>query len=199
MRYGSGAAITASMHTSPGKWTCPMHPEILNDSPGTCPSCGMALEPASPKTSTAEDPELQYMKTRFLVSIVLTIPLVIIAMRSMIPGGVLLDRFFPGQAYNWAELILASPVVLWCAWPFFYRAWQSIRFRSMNMFTLISRYRCQLRIQPYSAAVPRGLPFFSQGYGGVHRSLFRGLGCHYQPRAPGQVLELKHGTRLERP
>ncbi|MRR14214.1 YHS domain-containing protein, partial [archaeon] len=118
-----------SMSSSSGRWTCPMHPEVMNDGPGTCPICGMALEPLSPESTAHEDPEFLNMRIRFLVSLVLTIPLVIISMRSMIPGGAILESFASGQAYTWAELILATPVVFWCAWPFFIRAWQSLLFR----------------------------------------------------------------------
>ncbi len=121
------------------RWTCPMHPEIIQDEPGSCPKCGMALEPLAPAEAAGDDnAEYSYMKRRFLISLILTIPLVIIAMRHMIPGGSILHAWASPRTYLWAEFILASPVVLWGAWPFFVRAWQSLVFKSLNMFTLIS-------------------------------------------------------------
>ncbi len=120
------------------EYTCPMHPEIVRDRPGTCPKCGMALEP---KTIVLEDgegnPEYEDMRRRFIFGAILTIPLVIIAMRTMVPGGSLLDEFFSPRVLAWVELILGTPVVLWAGWPFYVRAVQSVRNRSLNMFTLI--------------------------------------------------------------
>ena len=120
------------------EYTCPMHPEIVRDRPGTCPKCGMALEP---KTIVLEDgegnPEYEDMRRRFIFGAILTIPLVIIAMRTMVPGGSLLDEFFSPRVLAWVELILGTPVVLWAGWPFYERGVQSVRNRSLNMFTLI--------------------------------------------------------------
>jgi P-type Cu+ transporter len=104
-------------------YTCPMHPEVVKEGPGACPICGMALEP---KTITAEEPdnpELADMTRRFWVSAVLAVPLVALAMAT--------------HGQPWIQLALATPVVLWGGWPFFERAWQSLRNRSPNMFTLI--------------------------------------------------------------
>ncbi len=121
------------------QWTCPMHPEIIRDEPGSCPLCGMALEPAAPSEPMEEEnAEYSYMKNRFRISLILTIPLLIIAMRHMLPGSAALHSLASPRTYLWAEFILASPVVLWGAWPFFVRAWQSLVYRSLNMFTLIS-------------------------------------------------------------
>ncbi|MGA7616470.1 MAG: YHS domain-containing protein, partial [Thermoanaerobaculia bacterium] len=118
------------------EWTCPMHPEIVRDEPGSCPICGMALEPRTVTAEEAESPELVDMRRRFFVSAALTLPLLFIAMSEMIPGTFFANlhgwHFRP-----WLELILATPVVLWGGAPFFVRAWQSIVFRSLNMFTLI--------------------------------------------------------------
>src|SRR6266852_6392507 len=126
------------------EYTCPMHPEIVRAGPGSCPICGMALEP---RTVTAEEdnPELRDMTRRFWVSVVLTTPLLAIAM-----GSMLWPHAFMGEAsvngltvyragwLPWLELILATPVVLWCGWPFFQRGWASVVNRSTNMFTLIA-------------------------------------------------------------
>ena len=117
------------------RWTCPMHPEIVRDAPGVCPICGMALEPMLPVADKQSDPELLGMLRRFWVGVVLTIPLVIIAMRTLFlrPWVALL----PGAAWSWSEFALATPVVLWGGWPFFRRAWHSLLHRNLNMYTLI--------------------------------------------------------------
>ena len=119
-------------------YTCPMHPEVVNKGPGTCPKCGMALEP---KVITAgqddKNTELMEMSHKFIIGIVLTVPVFILAMARHIPGdplGEILSR----QVQNWIEFVLSSGVVLWCGLPFFKRGWTSIKNRSLNMFTLIS-------------------------------------------------------------
>ncbi|HEX7486285.1 MAG TPA: heavy metal translocating P-type ATPase [Vicinamibacterales bacterium] len=139
----TGGSTTPSHPTaSPGadsmQYTCPMHPEVVRDAPGTCPICGMALEP---RTITAaqeneENPELVDMTRRFSVSVFLSVPLIVIVMAHDLSGH-LLDRVASSTTLRWIELALATPVVLWCGWPFFVRAWQSLVYRSLNMFTLI--------------------------------------------------------------
>ena len=118
------------------EYTCPMHPQIVRDGTGNCPICGMALEP---RTVTAEDgpsPELVDMTRRFWVGAVLSLPVFLIAMSDLLPGGPL--HFLNMRVLNWVQLALATPVVLWCGWPFFERAWASVVHRSPNMFTLIA-------------------------------------------------------------
>ncbi len=118
-------------------WTCPMHPEVIRDAPGSCPVCGMALEPMTPVAGDEEEnPELTDMLRRFWVSLAFTVPLLLLAMGHLIPGWPL-ARFTGSPIVRWAELALAAPVVLWGAWPFFERAWQSLVHKSLNMFTLI--------------------------------------------------------------
>jgi len=120
------------------EYTCPMHPEIIRDKPGSCPKCGMALEPKTTLLTKEEsNPEYDYMHKRFIAGAILTLPLLIIAMRDMIPGGRLLDTLATARTYEWLELLLATPVVLWAGWPFFVRGVQSVINRSLNMFTLI--------------------------------------------------------------
>ncbi len=120
------------------QWTCPMHPEVVRDEPGNCPKCGMALEPFTVMAEEEENPELRDMRRRFWVSVVLTIPLVVIAMGGLIPDFQhLLDSLAPPAVWGWVELALATPVVLWGGWPFFLRGVKSIINRSLNMFTLI--------------------------------------------------------------
>ncbi len=118
-------------------YTCPMHPEVVRDAPGSCPICGMALEPRTVSLEDEENPELAEMSRRFCVSVALTLPLLAIGMSELIPGADL-GRLLPMRVWTWIELALATPVVLWGAWPFFFRGWQSIRNRSLNMFTLIA-------------------------------------------------------------
>jgi Cu+-exporting ATPase len=123
--------------TTPGRrieYTCPMHPEIAQSEPGACPICGMALEPRGVAAEVEANPELQAMTRRFWVSLGFTVPLVALAMLKMAPA---MAHRFSGRDLVWLQLALATPVVLWGGWPFFQRAWASIKFRSANMFTLI--------------------------------------------------------------
>jgi Cu+-exporting ATPase len=120
------------------EYTCPMHPEIVLDEPGSCPKCGMALEPRTISLAEEEsNPEYENMRKRFIGGAILTLPLVIIAMRDFVPGGRLLDTLATVKTYEWLALILATPVILWGGWPFFVRGVQSVINRSLNMFTLI--------------------------------------------------------------
>ncbi|MBI2829263.1 MAG: heavy metal translocating P-type ATPase [Acidobacteria bacterium] len=133
-----GAARPAAPAAQPGMaWTCPMHPEVVRDQPGSCPICGMALEPRTVALEAGPNPELVEMSRRFGASAALTLPLLLVAMGDYIPGRPL-ARFVSTGAMGWVELGLATPVCLWGAWPFFVRGWQSIVNRSLNMFTLIA-------------------------------------------------------------
>jgi Cu+-exporting ATPase len=117
------------------EYTCPMHAQIRQMGPGACPICGMALEPVIATAASGESPELHDMKRRLWIGLGLAVPVVVLEM-----GGHLLDlqRFISGQASNWVQLVLATPVVLWAGWPFFVRAWASVKNRSLNMFSLIA-------------------------------------------------------------
>ncbi len=119
------------------EYTCPMHPRIVRSEPGACPICGMALEPRTISAVEEENPELRNMTRRFWVSTVLTLPLLASVMGDMLPGQPLRHLVSPRVA-AWAQLVLATPVVLWGGWPFFVRGWQSLVHRSLNMFTLIA-------------------------------------------------------------
>ena len=116
-------------------YTCPMHPEIIQDGPGDCPKCGMALEPMTVTLEDEENPELLDMTQRFWVSAVISVPLVILAMGGVV--GLSFEWLASPRILSWTELVLATPVVLWGGWHFFVRGWQSIINRSLNMFTLI--------------------------------------------------------------
>ena len=121
---------------SPAEYTCPMHPEILQNSPGSCPKCGMALEL---KTITAEEEdnsELKDMQRRFLLAVMFTLPVVAAAMLELIPG-VNIDQIASKRSLAWIQLAFASPAVLWCGWPLLQRGWESFVSRNLNMFSLI--------------------------------------------------------------
>ena len=118
-------------------YTCPMHPEIEQIGPGTCPICGMALEPKGiPAANEGPNPELVDFRRRFKVGVALTVPLVILAMGPMV--GLPVDAWLGARTARWLELILATPVVLWCGWPFLERGWRSFRTMHLNMFSLIA-------------------------------------------------------------
>ena len=119
------------------EYTCPMHPEIVRPGPGTCPICGMALEPRTVNAQKEENPELREMSRRFWISLILTAPLLVIAMAGMLPG-IPVQHALGAVRLPWIELLLATPVVLWGGLPFFQRGWSSIVNRSPNMFTLIA-------------------------------------------------------------
>jgi len=116
------------------RWTCPMHPEIVRDGPGDCPICGMALEPMVPTLDEGPNEELIDLKRRLVFCAALTLPLVVIAMRDMIPGNPLAAW---AERLPWVELALATPVVWWGGWPFLVKAWRSLSPPNPNMFTLI--------------------------------------------------------------
>jgi len=118
-------------------YTCPMHPQIVSDRLGSCPICGMALEPRTLSEDADVDPELVDMSRRFWISLVLTIPLLLLSMTEMVPG-LGLSSFLSGRALVWIQLALATPVVVWGGLPFFERGWASLVHRKLNMFTLIA-------------------------------------------------------------
>jgi Cu+-exporting ATPase len=119
------------------EYTCPMHPEIVKDGPGSCPICGMALEPRTASLDDRPNPELVDMTRRFWIGAALGLPVFVLAMGDMLLGMGLGGRIDP-QASNWIALVCSTPVVFWAGWPFFERGWASIVNRSPNMFTLIA-------------------------------------------------------------
>jgi P-type Cu+ transporter len=118
------------------RWTCPMHPEIIRDAPGSCPICGMALEPMMP-TGAEVSPELADMTRRFWIGVALSLPLLAIVMGEHVSAH-LLDGILSPRLLVWVQLVLGSAAVLWCGWPFLARGWESIVRRRLNMFTLIA-------------------------------------------------------------
>ncbi|HJS11517.1 heavy metal translocating P-type ATPase [Sphingopyxis sp.] len=134
-RYTTKGAPVAVDPPEVGIWTCPMHPEIQRDSPGSCPICGMALEPVMPTASEGPSDEYRDMRRRFWFGLILALPVVALEMGGHLTG---LHQFVGRQTSNWIQMLLATPVVLWAGWPFFERALLSIRNKSLNMFTLIA-------------------------------------------------------------
>jgi len=176
------------------QYTCPMHPEVLSPKPGTCPKCGMALEPVAATESTP-NPELVSMTRRFWVSAALTLPLLAVMVSDIVPGRPL-QQLLEGSRLmwilGWIELALATPVVLWGGWPFFERGWASIVHRSPNMFTLIAMGSGAAYL--YSVAVVVAPDLFPGGF----RDPSGNLGLYFEAAAVitvlvllGQVLELR--------
>jgi Cu+-exporting ATPase len=173
------------------EWTCPMHPEIVRAGPGSCPICGMALEPRTVTLGAEENPELRDMTRRFWVSTVLTVPLLAIAM-----GSMLSPHIFMSTPWNWGlpwlELLLATPVVLWGGWPFFERGWASVVNRSTNMFTLIAMGTGVAYLYSVVATLFPGIfPESFRSMGGRPDVYFEAAAAIVTLVLLGQVLELR--------
>jgi Cu+-exporting ATPase len=180
--------IAASSKT---EWTCPMHPEIVRDAPGSCPICGMALEPKTITAGEQENSELIDMTRRFKVGTVLAIPLVYIAMGGLIPA-ISPEKFIPMEMLKWIELILATPVVLWGGWPFFVRGWNSIVTWNPNMFTLIGLGVSVAYLYSLIAALfPGVFPVSFRGKEGEVGTYFEAAAVITTLVLLGQVLELR--------
>ncbi|WP_319004266.1 heavy metal translocating P-type ATPase [Yersinia intermedia] len=123
-------------HSSDAVWTCPMHPEIIRYAPGGCPICGMALEPLIVTADAGPSNEFRDMTRRFWIGVLLSLPILVLEMGVHLSE--MLTRLIPPILSVWLQLVLATPVVLWCGWPFFERAWLSLQNRSLNMFTLVA-------------------------------------------------------------
>ena len=193
-----GEAASQSARAAPAsgarEWTCPMHPEVIRSEAGSCPICGMALEPRIASAEDEENPEYRDMRRRFLVSLILSLPVFILAMSEMIPG-----QPFQHLASPWAlalaQGLLSTPVVLWACAPFFDRGWRSIVTWQLNMFTLIA-----LGIGvawAYSAAAllwawlaPESLPEVYRAHGQMPPLYFEAAAVIGAFALLGQVLEL---------
>ncbi|RVD65779.1 heavy metal translocating P-type ATPase [Mesorhizobium sp. M7A.F.Ca.ET.027.03.2.1] len=173
------------------QYTCPMHPEIIRDKPGSCPICGMALEPMGvPTGDEGPNPELVDFTRRFWVSVALSVPLLIIAMAPMI--GLTFEGLVEDRAKVWIELVLASPVVLWAAFPFFHRGWDSLVNRSPNMWTLISLGVGAAYLYSVVATLfPDIFPHQFRGHGGAVPVYFEAAAVIVALVFLGQVLELR--------
>jgi P-type Cu+ transporter len=180
--------------TGAREYTCPMHPQIIRERPGNCPICGMALEPRTITTTEEENPELTDMTRRFWVSVFLTLPVFLIGMNDLLPGRPL-ERLATMDVLGWIQLMLATPVVLWCGWPFFVRAWQSLINRSPNMFTLIGLGVAVSYVYSVIAKIAPGVFPESFKEHGVVPVYFEAAAVITTLVLLGQVLELKARSR----
>jgi Cu+-exporting ATPase len=193
-----GMALEPMLPSAPAvktEYVCPMHPEIVRSEPGSCPICGMALEPRTVTLEEEENPELVSMTRRFWVGLALTVPLLAAAMSELVPGAAL-EKVIAPRALTWAELLLATPVVLWGGWPFFVRGWQSLVNRSLNMFTLIGLGVAVAYGYSLVAAVAPDI--FPESFRDAHGQ----VGVYFESAAVittlvlmGQVLELRARSR----
>lgn len=177
------------------KYTCPMHPEIVRDGPGSCPICGMALEPMGvPTGEEGPNPELVDFTRRLWVSAVLALPVFVLAMSPML--GLPFRDWIGERVSVWIEFVLATPVVLWAALPFFERGWQSIVNRSPNMWTLISiGVGAAYAYSVVATLFPDLLPHTLRGHGGGAPVYFEAAAVIVALVFLGQVLELKARER----
>ncbi|RAZ91215.1 copper-transporting ATPase [Mesorhizobium hawassense] len=177
------------------QYTCPMHPEIVRDKPGSCPICGMALEPMGvPTGEEGPNPELVDFTRRLWVSALLSVPLLMIAMAPML--GFSFETLIDGRTKTWVELALASPVVLWAAFPFFHRGWDSILNRSPNMWTLISLgVGAAYLFSLVATLFPDVFPHQFRGHDGAVPVYFEAAAVIVALVFLGQVLELRARER----
>ncbi|WP_256460583.1 heavy metal translocating P-type ATPase [Bradyrhizobium ontarionense] len=170
-------------------YTCPMHPEIRQEGPGTCPICGMALEPEVVSLDDAPNPELADMSRRFWIGTVLAAPVVVLEMGGHIVGG---HGLIDPMLSNWIQFALATPVVLWAGWPFFVRGWQSVQTRNLNMFTLIAMGTGVAYVYSVIATLaPQAFPAAFRGHGGAVAVYFEAAAVITVLVLLGQVLELR--------
>jgi P-type Cu+ transporter len=170
-------------------YTCPMHPEIRQIGPGSCPICGMALEPEIAGPDTGPNPELVDMTRRFWIGLVLTLPVFILEMGAHIAGA---HNWVEPTPSNYVQFVFATPVVLWAGWPFFVRGWQSLVTRNLNMFTLIAMGTGVAYVYSLAATfVPGIFPEAFRGHGGAPAVYFEAASVITVLVLMGQVLELR--------
>jgi cation transport ATPase/YHS domain-containing protein len=190
LRYLKLAKVTSAAPEPAGtSYTCPMHPQIRQAGPGSCPICGMALEPELVSADSGPNPELADMKRRFWVGLVLAVPVIALEM-----GGHLtnLHMLLSQKISNWLQFGLATPTVLWAGWRFFERAWQSLKTRNLNMFTLIAMGVGIAWIYSVVAiALPDLFPPTFRGSGGAVAIYFEAAAVITVLVLLGQVLELR--------
>ena len=174
-------------------YICPMHPEVIQKGPGTCPICGMALEPETMTGDEGENPELTDFRRRFWIGLILTLPVFFLEMGSHLFG---LHGLMEGTTSNWIQLVLATPVVLWAGWPFFERGWASVKSRNLNMFTLIAMGTGVAWIYSVVATVtPEIFPDSFSGESGAVPVYFEAAAVIVVLVLLGQMLELKARER----
>jgi Cu+-exporting ATPase len=192
-RHHAAPAPVRGDAAAKGKWTCPMHPEIVRDGPGSCPICGMALEPMTPSADSGPNPELIDMRRRFVASAIITAPVLLLEMGRHLFG---IDRVVSPMLNPWLQFLLATPVVLWGGWPFFARGYQSLLTRRLNMFTLIALGTGIAWIYSVAALLAPALfpPQFRDGHGLVS-VYFEAAAVITVLVLLGQVLELQARER----
>jgi Cu+-exporting ATPase len=172
-------------------YTCPMHPQIRRNAPGSCPICGMTLEPVTVTADSGANPELADMSRRFWIGLVLAAPVFILEMGGHIPG-LGLHKLVPPLISTWIQFALSTPVVLWAGWPFFQRAWASVVHRSLNMFSLIALGTGAAYLYSVVATLAPGLfPAGFHGMGGTVAVYFEAAAVITVLVLLGQVLELR--------
>jgi P-type Cu+ transporter len=187
--YLSGKPAVPAAAPAGTIYTCPMHPEVRQVGPGACPICGMALEPAEAEPAAAPNPELVDMTRRFWIGLVLTLPVFLLEMGAHLIGL----HILPSQQFgNWLQLVLATPVALWAGWPFFVRAFSSLKRRHLNMFTLIAMGTGVAWTYSILATLaPQLFPAALRGGGGAVPVYFEAAAVITVLVLLGQVLELK--------
>ncbi len=170
-------------------YTCPMHPEIRRIGPGSCPICGMALEPEVATLDAAPNPELADMTRRFWIGLVFALPAVVLEMGGHLVGG---HGWIDQTLSNWIQFVSATPVVIWAGWPFFVRGWQSLLTRNLNMFTLIAMGTGVAYVYSVVATVaPQVFPPAFRGHDGAVAVYFEAAAVITVLVLLGQVLELR--------
>ncbi len=191
----AGHARPPALDAAGAEHTCPMHPEVVTRGSGACPICGMALEPRTVTLQEEASPEFTDMTRRFWACLVLTAPVVFLAMAEMIPGRPV-QHALPGRLQTWLELLLSTPVVLWGGWPLFERCWASLVNRSLNMFTLIAIGTGTAYFYSLVAALfPALFPESFRGHGGKVAMYFEAAAVITTLVLLGQVLELRARSR----
>src|SRR3569623_288838 len=170
-------------------YTCPMHPEVRQVGPGSCPICGMALEPEVARLDTGPNPELADMTRRFWIGAVLALPAVVLEMGGHLAGP---HNWVDATLSNWIQLVFATPVVLWAGWPFFVRGWQSLLTRNLNMFTLIAMGTGVAYVYSLAGTLaPQIFPANFRGHEGAVAVYFEAAAVITVLVLLGQVLELR--------
>jgi P-type Cu+ transporter len=170
-------------------YTCPMHPQIRQVGPGSCPICGMALEPEVASLDAPPNPELADMTRRFWIGLALALPAVVLEMGGHLVGG---HGWVDQTLSNWIQLVFATPVVVWAGWPFFVRGWQSLLTRNLNMFTLIAMGTGVAYLYSLVGTIaPDIFPATFRGHGGAVAVYFEAAAVITVLVLLGQVLELR--------
>ena len=194
---GNASATVAEKPAPPAasEYTCPMHPQIIRPGPGSCPICGMALEPRVATAHQEENPELASMSRRFWISTALSLPVFLLSMSDLLPGQPV-QHLLSMRAISWIEFALATPVVIWGGWPFFERGWASLVNRSLNMFTLIALGTGTAYLYSVAAILFPGIfPVAFRTSGGAVPVYFEAAAVITALVLLGQVLELRARSR----